>query len=198
MVAVLVMSLRGRRVVHSPVSVALPWLRLAVCALAVLAFGSEAQVYRCGNTYSNAPCAGGKEIDTGPTLSWGQAKGSTATLYLCQAYGGGQFWTRERCRERDALVERMESVPAGMPFEQQVELARDRLAQSRRSADMSSSAPGQRIAPVTNVSAGSCKFLDDRIRQLDAMARAGGHAGYMNWIARERKEARDRQFRLRC
>jgi hypothetical protein len=190
--------LRDRIAARSPTSVALPWLRLAFCALAALAFESEAQVYRCGNTYSNVPCAGGKEVDTSPTLSWGQTKGGTATLYLCQAYGGGQFWTREHCRQRDALVERMESVPGGMPFEQQVELARDRLAQSRRSADMSSSAPGQRMAPATNVSASSCKFLDERIRQLDAMARAGGHAGYMDWIALERKDARDRQFRLRC
>lgn len=175
----------------------MPWLRAACCALVALAFGAEAQVYRCGNTYSSVPCAGAKEVDTSPTLSWDQAKGGTETLYLCQAYGGGQFWTRQHCRQRDALVERMESVPSGMPFEQQVELGRQRLAQSRaRTEAPALTSGGQATQPAAR--AGRCSYLDDRVRQLDAMARAGGHAGYMDWIADERKKTRDEQFRLRC
>lgn len=38
----------------------------------------------------------------------------------------------------------------------------------------------------------------ERVKQLDAMARAGGHAQRMDWIAHEHKTARDRQFRLPC
>lgn len=175
-----------------------PWLRMACLAAAALSLECAAQVYRCGNTYSHAPCAGGKEIDTSPTLSWGQTKGSTVTLYLCQAYGGGQFWTREHCRKRDALVERMESVPGAMPFDQQVALAQSRLAQNSRAANVGTDGPRSPSAPAGSASADQCSALDERVRQLDAMARAGGHAGYMDWIALERKKARDRQFRLRC
>lgn len=138
----------------------MPWLRAVCCALGVaaLAFSAEAQVYRCGNTYSNVPCTGAKEVDTSPTLSWGQAKGGTETLYLCQAYGGGQFWTRQHCRQRDALVERMESVPSGMPFEQQVELGRQRLAQSRPETEAPS--PTSRGQPTLAAArAGRCSYL---------------------------------------
>lgn len=177
----------------------MPGLRPVCCAfvLAALAFGAEAQVYRCGNTYSNVPCPGAKNVDTSPTLSWGQAKGGTETLYLCQAYGGGQFWTRQHCRQRDALVERIESVPSGMPFEQQVELGRQRLAQSRPETEAPSPISQGQPTPAA-ARAGRCSYLDDRVRQLDAMARAGGHAGYMDWLANERKKTRDAQFRLRC
>lgn len=175
-----------------------PRLRMACLATAAFSFECAAQVYRCGNTYSHAPCTGGKEIDTSPTLSWGQPQSSTVTLYLCQAYGGGQFWTREHCRQQDALVERMESVPDAMPFDHQVTLAQSRLAQRFRSTDVGPDEPSSRSAPVGRASAGQCSALDERVRQLDAMARAGGDAGYMDWIALERKNARDRQFRLRC
>lgn len=112
---------------------AMPQLRTVCCALVlvVLAFGAEAQIYRCANTDSNVPCPGAKEVDTSPALSWDQAKGSTEALHLCQAFGGGQFCTNQHCRQRDTLVERIKSVPSGAPFEQQGELGRQRLAQSR-------------------------------------------------------------------
>lgn len=41
--------------------------------------------------------------------------------------------THEHCRQRGALIERIEPVPSDMLFEQQVELARECLAQGRRS-----------------------------------------------------------------
>ena len=114
----------------------LPW----IVALALLLFAAapSAQVYRCGNAYSSKPCAGGQPVDTSPTMSLGGAAAGTATLYLCQSYGGGLFWTREHCAQRNALVERMESVPADMPFERQVELAR---GQRERSQAMAVTAP---------------------------------------------------------
>ena len=44
----------------------------------------------------------------------------------------------------------------------------------------------------------TCQWLESRITQLDSMARAGGPAQYLDWMAGERKKARDEQFRLRC
>lgn len=44
-------------------------------------------------------------------------------IYRCRAYGGGQFWSSEHCQQHGALIERIESVPAGMSFERQVKVA---------------------------------------------------------------------------
>jgi hypothetical protein len=117
------------------------WQGAAVLAASLLGATASAQVYRCGNAYSSAPCAGGKAIDTTPPLSArGDLAGKT-TIYLCQSYGGGQFWTREHCAQRDALVERMETVPSGMPFEQQVEMAQNQRICPLSAATAELSAP---------------------------------------------------------
>jgi hypothetical protein len=58
---------------------------------------------------------------------------SAATLYLCKAYNGGTFWASAPCAQYKALIERIESVPDGLPFDQQVNLAE----QSRSAAAVS-------------------------------------------------------------
>lgn len=50
-----------------------------------------------------------------------------ATIYLCRAYGGGEFWSSDHCNKRSALIVRMASVPDGMPFEQQVQIVSQEL-----------------------------------------------------------------------
>ncbi|WP_326538605.1 hypothetical protein [Pseudorhodoferax sp.] len=175
------------------------WWSCVACGLLSLAGQADAQVYRCGNSYSNAPCAGGKAVDVSPPTSWGQASNGAQALYLCQAFGGGQFWTTEHCRQRNALVERIENVPRDMPFDQQVELARQRVAEARTHTMPPQQGPTGRQPPISGAgTADQCRALDERVKQLDAMARAGGYAQHMDWIAHERKIARDRQFRLRC
>lgn len=46
-----------------------------------------------------------------------------ATIYRCKAYAGGIFWSTAYCGTQQALIDRTATVPAGMPFEQQVEIA---------------------------------------------------------------------------
>lgn len=167
-------------------------------ALALLALSTSlhAQVYRCGNTYSSAPCAGGRSVDTSPALSAQGGGAGTTTLYLCQSYGGGQFWALEHCSQRSALVERMESVPSGMPFDQQVQMAQ---AQRAKSAALTAPPePTTRIESYTPSKASQCTALDARIRYLDQLARAGGNGQTMDWVANERKQSRDQQFRMCC
>jgi hypothetical protein len=178
---------------------------MAILGLVVLWLASTcgtpalAQVYRCGNSYSHTPCAGGKAVDTRQPLSVEGGDATNTVLYLCRSYGGGQFWTREHCAQRRALVERMESVPANMGFEQQVE-----MAQGQRDRSQAAAAPAPAPTPVQPPFPAApdrsiqCASLEQRIRQLDQMARAGGTAQYMDWVANERKVARDQQFRLRC
>ena len=45
---------------------------------------------------------------------------------------------------------------------------------------------------------GACAALDARIKWIDAMARQPQGAPTQDWLANEKKLARDRQFRLRC
>ncbi len=185
----------------TPSSIGLLAQWLFVLTLALWVAPGWAQVYRCGNTYSSKPCAGGRQVDTSPAvIDHADGGGRTSTtLYLCEGYGGGQFWTRDHCRRRNAHIERMETVPADLPFEQQVQ-----MAQAQR--DRAATKPDPHVIPspvlpdaaVGNSRQAQCETLEARIKHLDRLGLVGGGPSQMDWIAHERKEARDRQFRLRC
>jgi len=48
---------------------------------------------------------------------------SADTIYHCKAYAGGTFWSNKHCNTQNALVDRTANVPAGMPWDQQVQIA---------------------------------------------------------------------------
>lgn len=50
----------------------------------------------------------------------------------------------------------------------------------------------------TNGKNAACSGLYDRVNMLDSMGRAGSQYYDLDWVRRERKEARDQQHRLRC
>jgi hypothetical protein len=52
---------------------------------------------------------------------------SAATIYLCRAYSGGEFWSSVHCNQKSALIVRMANVPDGVPFEQQVRIVEGHL-----------------------------------------------------------------------
>lgn len=43
-----------------------------------------------------------------------------------------------------------------------------------------------------------CEWLDSQIKHWDSMARQPQGAQTQDWIREQRKQARDRQFRIRC
>jgi hypothetical protein len=47
-------------------------------------------IYRCGNTYSQEACKGGKVVEDKTTTLHSGHSGST--VYLCKGHGGGLFW----------------------------------------------------------------------------------------------------------
>ena len=169
--------------------------------LVVLAGICRAETYRCGNTYSDSPCKGGRVVDTTPPIvNHSSANRSTSTVYLCKGSSGGSFWTSQHCREHGATIDRMETVPANLSWETQLAMAkaqRDNAAalqqQPEQSSQMQGVAGGGQPDKRTD-----CGWLEARIKQLDSMARAGGTPQHLDWIAARRKEARDRQFRIRC
>ncbi len=117
---------------------------ILAAALACLAAPGGAQpVYRCGNAYGQQACDGGRVVDTTPqSITSGPAPG-TATVYLCRARAGGRFWTPRHCHEHGAWVDRTETVPAGMRWEEQRAAA---LAQRRQMAALAAPAPRRHAA----------------------------------------------------
>lgn len=49
------------------------------------------------------------------------------TIYKCKSYSGGSFWAQAHCSQHNAVIERIASVPIGMPFQQQVDIADGQL-----------------------------------------------------------------------
>lgn len=155
-------------------------------------------------TYTDATCPPGAqvaEVDLTPNSGWtGATSAGRTTLQRCKTADGRFFWSASPCRLRQAFVDRYASVTAGVPFEQQV---REAEMQRRAAATVSNPAPA-RLTPAAPVAspphqkAQQCEALDDTIDRLDAWARQPLSASRQDWIRSQRKEARDRQFALKC
>lgn len=134
-----------------------------------------------------------------------------ASLYLCKAYNGGTFWSSAHCRQHNALIDRIESVPDDLPFEQQVQLAEQSRAAAARlyeapaaghttttTTTTTTTVSGQVISSTAGTRADECKALEAQITQYEAMARQPQSGSAQDWIAAQKRKARDRQFQLRC
>lgn len=126
--------------------------------------------------------------------------GQAATLYLCKGYGGGTFWSSVTCSAKQATIERMITVPDDMPFEQQVAMGNQVVAEAQK-LHAPPPAPvvvNQTQHYVNGRPVSECKAIEERIRHLDSMARQPQSGPTQDRIAAEKKELRDRQFRIRC
>jgi len=179
-------------------------MRLIPIAFIVLCVGGVAhaqQVYRCGNQYGSEPCGNGKGrvVDVSPPVRNLDAAGA-AQVFLCVSNSGGRFWSSTHCRERGALVERIESVPAGLSWEQQVQIADQ---QTRQGHAVQQQAMEQRGATTPGVTGGGgdasrCAYFNQQVEYYDRLARQPQSGASQSWIAERRKEVRDQQFRARC
>ncbi len=120
------------------------------------------------------------------------------TLYLCKAYSGGTFWSNGQCSQRQALIERIVTVPDGMPFDQQVNLAQ----QSRQQAERLTAPPPRATTTYTYNNgpdkATECRSLRSQIDAFDAQARQPQSGQMQDWISAQKKKARERWFRVGC
>lgn len=167
---------------------------LATIALLLCAHTAHADVYRCGNTYSNTPCKDAKEVDVSPALS--DPSGPTTTvIYLCRATRGARYWTPEPCNQNGWTIERTERVPANIPWEEQLAAAR-----SQRSESIAAGRTPGAYGPSTNRNEKSqrCTQLRNRIQYLDDIGRKGGSVHTMEWQREERRNARNEEHRLGC
>lgn len=124
-----------------------------------------------------------------------------ATVYLCKAYSGGQFWSNTLCSKQQALIERMVTVPDDMSWDQQVQLAEQSRAEAAR---LTAPPPVTTTKSVRNFhngiegKAGECQSLANSIQQFESMSRQPQTGQMQDWITARKREARDRQFQLRC
>lgn len=126
-------------------------------------------------------------------ISW-EACG--ATIYLCRAYSGGSFWSSSHCSQQKALIERIVSVPDGMPFDQQVQLGEQDRANAAR---LRTPPPPVQSAGQTIGSNGiRCKALKAHIASIDARARMPQSAQTQDLLRMEKRKAQVQSARLGC
>lgn len=171
--------------------------------LSVAAHSAQAQVYRCGNTYSDAPCPGAQALDLRPPVQ-AQATPGQRPVFLCRR-SSEHFWSSQSCNHHGASTLHRQNVPSDWPWEQQWQHAQRtwRQAQQRAQEAVPAQPPALIQAPPAHgpsphAPAASCAAADARIRQLDALGRQGGPVSVMERLRRERKALRDWQFRVRC
>lgn len=110
-------------------------------------------------------------------LVQGQAQAEApGQIYRCRTYGGGQFWSEQHCQQHGALIERIESVPAGMSFERQVKVAEQGSGRSAKA-----------------VSAGRASRSEQALIEREAKARAREQARLQARCARWQAELERQQ-----
>lgn len=158
-------------------------------------FESTGQIYRCGSTYSNESCEGGRPLEQQPSRPVDRSV--TKQIYLCKDFQGNLTWESVQCSINGRFMDRIASVPANIPWNEQVEIA-------RQQRDRAHAIAAEQVVPVAtrpsggNVNSGECQALEERVNWLDSLGRIGGGGYTMDWIRDERRKARDRQFRIGC
>lgn len=159
---------------------------------------ASGQVYRCGNVYSDQPCAGAKLVSSAPSYSDSTGP-QTREIYLCESTSGNRYWQSEHCSASNQSTLRIARVPSNISWDAQVATARQQRDKAEAIASEQIVASAVRTQQLTSPSNTSeCQALEARVNWLDALGRAGGSGYTMDWIRAERKIARDRQFRLKC
>ena len=161
-------------------------------------------VHRCENasqvTYTDGPCPAGMRghpVDTTTALNVEGAQGTT--LYRCR--GAGRFWSVVHCQHRGAEIVSMHTVPANLSLAEQIVFARNREALARPTKGVAPRPTGVGpVAPPTAAQkkAEDCRRLDNLVAVLDDYARQPLPPREQDSVRRDRKKARDEQFRLRC
>jgi hypothetical protein len=139
---------------------------------------------------------GTKFVWGGILIALASTSANAASIYLCRSYGGGSFWSSAQCSKSNALMERIVTVPDNMPFEQQVQIGEQTHSEARRLSKSS-----RNTVVITNSdqhTENECASINARIQQLDSLARLPQSGQTQDRISEERKQLRDRQFRIPC
>ena len=153
-------------------------------------------------SYSDSGCVGAAQKANSQTtqaalttVPAGKGSANTTTIYRCKAYSGVVFWSSHHCHLKKALVDRLVEVPRGMSFQRQIVAAERSLPRKREPVRQvqrqATAVPGQSKQV-------ECDALEKTIANIDARTRQPLTAGEQDHWRGKRKEARERQFALRC
>jgi hypothetical protein len=121
------------------------------------------------------------------------------SVYLCKSYSGSTFWSKAHCREHNALIDWIVSVPDSLPWEQQVQLAeQDRARRAAAATAQQNAVIQQRQDNGAASRQAECASLDAQIARYDAMARQPQSGQMQDWTTEQKRKARNRQFALKC
>ena len=153
------------------------------------------QVFRCGSSYSNTPCANGREVEV--QVSQRQDLSATKEIYLCKDHYDRLTWESVPCSTNGRFMDRIARVPSHLSWNEQVAIAREQRDRAQAIANEQIVAVAPRGAS-SKANASDCQALDEHVNWLDSLGRIGGGSYTMDWIREKRRQARDRQFRIGC
>ena len=157
---------------------------------------TSGQIYRCGNTYSHEPCDNARQISIPTNAS--RDMSAAKEIYLCKDIYDRLTWESTPCSANGKFMDRIARVPANIPWEEQVAIARQQRDRAHAIAAEQVVAVASRPSSAPRANAGECQALDERVNSLDSLGRIGGGGYTMDWIREQRRLARDRQFRIGC
>jgi len=105
------------------------------------------------------------------------------TIYRCKGYSGGLFWSSAHCAQHKAIIDRIASVPVGLPFQQQVDIAAGEARQFELQLEREQREGRRSVA---------CASLQSERDQI--WARSGSGAGYVPLDQLGRDQTRWRQI----
>lgn len=122
------------------------------------------------------------------------------TIYLCKGYSGGTFWSDRTCRTQRATIDRMMTVPARLPFDQQVAIARGEAREAARLYETPQpvSAAAIELAEPARNRPSICAIYDQQVRELEAEARRPLPASRQDQIRADRMNVMSARLRERC
>ena len=105
------------------------------------------------------------------------------TIYRCKSYSGAVFWSAAHCSQHKALIDRIASVPVGMPFTQQIDIAAREAGQLEQTIRREQR-EGERLTLCTTL----------QHERDEIWKRSGSGAGYVPMDVLGRDQSRWRQI----
>lgn len=132
---------------------------------------SHGQIYRCGNSYSQAPCS--------------QQEGIARTFNEAPHTGTAAISTDAKPRQYSSRKNHHPGQHAARDWDR-----------TERELDKAEAKPQAQRSSAKDQAA--CDAASRRIQKIDELARRGGSAQKMERLREERQSARDRQFNAGC
>ncbi|MDO5653524.1 MAG: hypothetical protein Q4G39_05415, partial [Brachymonas sp.] len=170
------------------------FLLLGVASFPPDASAQQTQIYRCGNTYSNKPCSGGKKVEMDKVSTIPGDEAEREKILECRD-AAGIYWTRnDACKQGDTELGAY-TAPRGLSLKEQVYIAKMKKQVNEQLVvpNLPTASAGAGAASAAAADAGaekpiSCAEIAQSIKTLDEARRSQHDAGTAEYFARRRTE----------